>query len=65
MIALKQGAGRLIRDVDDRGLLMICDPRLHSARYGKRFLDSLPPFRRTSRFEEALAFLHSLREAVT
>ena len=65
VIALKQGAGRLIRDVKDRGLLMICDPRLQGAGYGQRFLDSLPPFRRTSRPEEALAFLHSLREAVT
>jgi ATP-dependent DNA helicase DinG len=41
-IALKQGAGRLIRDQHDRGVLMLCDPRLTSAGYGKLFLASLP-----------------------
>ena len=43
VIALKQGAGRLIRDVADRGVLMLCDPRLTSRAYGKLFLRSLPP----------------------
>ncbi len=43
VIALKQGAGRLIRDVADRGVLMLCDPRLTSRAYGKLFLKSLPP----------------------
>ena len=47
VIALKQGVGRLIRDVNDRGVLMLCDPRLLSKSYGRRFLDSLPPMRRT------------------
>ena len=42
-IALKQGAGRLIRDVSDRGVLMLCDPRLTTRAYGKLFLKSLPP----------------------
>jgi ATP-dependent DNA helicase DinG len=42
-IALKQGAGRLIRDVGDRGVLAICDPRVLTARYGRLFLESLPP----------------------
>ncbi|MEO8801985.1 MAG: ATP-dependent DNA helicase, partial [Rudaea sp.] len=42
-IALKQGAGRLIRDVNDRGVLMLCDPRLTTRAYGKLFLRSLPP----------------------
>jgi ATP-dependent DNA helicase DinG len=42
-IALKQGAGRLIRAVTDRGVLMLCDPRLTSRAYGKLFLKSLPP----------------------
>ncbi len=46
-IALKQGAGRLIRDVRDRGVLMICDPRLLKKGYGQVFLDSLPPMART------------------
>lgn len=42
IIALKQGVGRLIRDVDDRGILMLCDPRIVSKAYGELFLDSLP-----------------------
>ena len=47
VITLKQGVGRLIRDVKDRGVMMLCDPRLLSKSYGRRFLDSLPPMRRT------------------
>ncbi|MDP3087211.1 MAG: ATP-dependent DNA helicase [Methylotenera sp.] len=47
VITLKQGAGRLIRDENDRGVLMICDPRLISKSYGKRIWQSLPPFKRT------------------
>jgi hypothetical protein len=43
VIALKQGAGRLIRGMDDRGVLVLCDPRLRSRGYGRVFLDSLPP----------------------
>lgn len=42
IIALKQGVGRLIRDQDDRGVLMLCDPRILTRSYGKLFLDSLP-----------------------
>ncbi len=45
VIALKQGAGRLIRDVNDRGVLVLCDPRLTSKPYGKLFLRSLPSMR--------------------
>ena len=47
VITLKQGAGRLIRDVQDRGVLVLCDPRLRSKGYGKVFLASLPPLPRT------------------
>ena len=47
VIALKQGAGRLIRDVHDRGVLVLCDPRLSTRGYGKLFLASLPPLPRT------------------
>jgi len=47
IINLKQGAGRLIRDERDKGVLMICDPRLISKPYGKRIWQSLPPFKRT------------------
>jgi len=43
VIALKQGAGRLIRDYDDRGVLVVCDPRIERKSYGRVFLNSLPP----------------------
>jgi ATP-dependent DNA helicase DinG len=56
VIALKQGAGRLIRDVHDRGALVICDPRIISRSYGRVFLDSLPPMRRANSREEVEAF---------
>ena len=42
VITLKQGVGRLIRDIDDRGVLVLCDPRLRSKSYGRVFLNSLP-----------------------
>jgi ATP-dependent DNA helicase DinG len=45
VIALKQGAGRLIRDVTDRGALVVCDPRIRTKSYGKFFLESLPPMK--------------------
>ena len=47
VIALKQGAGRLIRDVNDRGVLVICDRRLRTKSYGSVFLESLPPMLQT------------------
>ncbi len=47
VLTLKQGAGRLIRDITDRGVLMICDPRLVGSRYGEVFLQSLPGMTRT------------------
>ena len=56
VINVKQGAGRLIRDESDRGVLMICDPRLLSKPYGKRIWRSLPPMKRTRELAEALAF---------
>ncbi len=55
-ISLKQGAGRLIRDEADRGVLMICDRRLISKQYGKRIWKSLPAMRRTRVLEEVTAF---------
>ena len=55
-IALKQGAGRLIRDETDRGVLLICDPRLFGKPYGKRILASLPPMKLARELEEAVAF---------
>ncbi|RLA30654.1 MAG: ATP-dependent DNA helicase, partial [Gammaproteobacteria bacterium] len=56
VIALKQGVGRLIRDVDDHGVLAICDPRLFSKSYGRRFLGSLPPMPVTRDEEKAISF---------
>ena len=58
IITLKQGAGRLIRDETDRGVLMICDPRLITKPYGKRIWQSLPPFKRTRIEAEAVAFFN-------
>ncbi|MCP5305848.1 MAG: ATP-dependent DNA helicase [Chromatiaceae bacterium] len=55
-IALKQGAGRLIRDVSDRGVLVVCDRRLLQKGYGQTFLDAMPPFARTRDLDEVLAF---------
>ena len=57
IITLKQGAGRLIRDETDRGVLMICDPRLISKGYGKRIWQSLPPMKRTRDIAEVEQFL--------
>lgn len=56
VITLKQGAGRLIRDVDDRGVLVLADPRLTSKSYGRVFLDSLPPMRITRESNAVRAF---------
>ncbi|WP_374197268.1 ATP-dependent DNA helicase [Janthinobacterium sp. UMAB-60] len=60
IINLKQGAGRLIRDEGDRGVLMICDPRLISKPYGKRIWQSLPPFKRTRDTNEVVEFFRNL-----
>ena len=56
-LALKQGAGRLIRSESDRGVLVIGDTRISSRSYGRRLLASLPPFSRVLTLEQALSFL--------
>lgn len=56
VINLKQGAGRLIRDESDRGVLMICDPRLITKPYGRRIWQSLPPFKRTRVLDDVIDF---------
>jgi len=56
VLQLKQGAGRLIRDETDRGVLMLCDPRLLTRPYGRRILASLPPMARTRVLAEVEAF---------
>jgi ATP-dependent DNA helicase DinG len=57
VIGLKQGAGRLIRTHTDRGVLVLCDPRLSTKSYGRTFLDSLPPLPRTRELRDAVDFL--------
>ena len=59
VIALKQGFGRLIRSLGDRGVLMLLDPRIRTARYGAIFLDSLPPYSRTQEIAEVERFFAS------
>lgn len=61
IIALKQGAGRLIRSERDHGVLMICDTRLIDKPYGRRIWQSLPPMRRSRVQQEAVDFLLSLK----
>ena len=56
VINVKQGAGRLIRDETDRGVLMICDPRMLTKPYGKRIWRSLPPMKRTRELDDVIAF---------
>ncbi|MGH8159403.1 MAG: ATP-dependent DNA helicase [Rhodanobacter sp.] len=63
VIALKQGAGRLIRDVHDRGVLVLCDPRLTSKGYGRLFLASLPPMPRTRELADVQSFFDDSQAA--
>ena len=56
VINVKQGAGRLIRDETDKGVLMMCDPRLISKPYGRRVWQSLPPMKRTRELQVVLDF---------
>jgi len=62
VISLKQGAGRLIRDVSDRGALVLCDPRIRTRSYGQTFLASLPPMAPAADRQEVIRFLESLDE---
>jgi ATP-dependent DNA helicase DinG len=64
VIALKQGVGRLMRDANDFGVVMLCDERLRTRAYGRIFLESLPPMPRTERLEEVEEFLFAKLSAV-
>jgi ATP-dependent DNA helicase DinG len=67
-VALKQGAGRLIRRESDQGLLVVCDTRLASMGYGRRLLAALPPMRRlqsVGEFNEAVDALAATRASTT
>lgn len=57
VITLKQGVGRLIRDVTDKGVVIICDSRLVMRNYGQTFLKSLPPSKRTRDLANVIRFL--------
>ncbi|SUU37359.1 helicase c2 [Actinobacillus seminis] len=61
VIALKQGVGRLIRDIHDRGVVIICDSRLVMRSYGETFLKSLPPAKRTRDLHKVIQFLTNLQ----
>ena len=63
VIALKQGAGRLIRGVDDTGVLMTCDMRLLTKPYGKVFIDAMPPFSRSRELTEVTDFIERTYES--
>ena len=65
-LSLKQGAGRLLRDHSDYGVVVLCDPRITGKRYGKMFLDCLAPMPTTSALNEVSSFLaaHQRKGAV-
>lgn len=64
-IALKQGAGRLIRRESDRGILVVCDVRLHRMSYGRRLQAALPPMRRIGSEQELTQALRALTRTAT
>ena len=63
VITLKQGAGRLIRDVNDTGVLMVCDPRLKSKPYGRIFVASLPNMQKTRDITDVEQFYAKMKNA--
>lgn len=65
VITLRQGAGRLIRSSQDKGVLMICDGRIRTTHYGRKFLNSLPEMRRTADGAKICAFLERLAKSAT
>lgn len=64
VLALKQGVGRLMRDPDDFGVIMLCDQRLRTKGYGKIFIDSLPFMPRTENLVDVEHFLHERLSAI-
>jgi ATP-dependent DNA helicase DinG len=64
-IALKQGAGRLIRRESDHGVLVVCDTRLVKMGYGRRLLAALPPMRRIATEADFTQALEALTRAST
>ena len=64
-VALKQGAGRLIRRESDQGVLVVCDTRLVTMGYGRRLLKALPPMKRLASEEDLMNRLESLTKTCT
>jgi len=66
VLAMKQGAGRLLRDQDDYGVIVLCDPRLSSKSYGRTFLTSLEPMPKTRSIEDVIRFFdrHEQKRAI-
>jgi len=65
VLTLKQGFGRLIRSLEDRGVLVLLDPRIRRQRYGQTFLASLPPYRMTTTITDVEAFFDKTGSAST
>lgn len=65
VITLKQGVGRLIRDINDQGVLVICDPRLHSKSYGRIFLRSLPDMEISRELSRVNEFFNPVDENIS
>jgi ATP-dependent DNA helicase DinG len=63
VLSLKQGVGRLIRDYDDYGVVMICDPRVREKSYGRTFLQNLPPMPVTGDLDEIRSFFSARQQS--
>jgi ATP-dependent DNA helicase DinG len=57
VLTLKQGAGRLLRDQNDYGVIVLCDPRVTTKSYGRMFLRSFEPMPATASIDDVAAFL--------
>jgi ATP-dependent DNA helicase DinG len=64
VLSLKQGAGRLLRDQNDFGVIVLCDPRITSKNYGSTFLKCLEPMQTTDSLAEVDRFLTAHEERV-
>ena len=63
---VQEGAGRLLRDDSDYGVVVLCDPRITGKRYGRAFLDALAPMPSTESFDDVASFMaaHERKGAV-
>jgi ATP-dependent DNA helicase DinG len=59
VLSLKQGGGRLLRDQSDYGVIVLCDPRISSKNYGKKFLQCFEPMPTTTSIEDVKDFLEA------